>query len=233
MARVHRNGLPLAALLDYVLAYLRRALALGMAPSEARSLGLSRLLTYVSTEVGDTGRAAAQAAMIADTAVARYERTVRLPACGRCVILAGRLYRYSEGFAGHPRCDCQMRPVTRAQWETENRTNTPTALFTRMSTAQRDKAFGKGDAAAIRAGADMARVVNARRSGAVYVSGGQEFTREATPVRGVGRQLGDLTAQGGRYRSTGVKRSTAAQLVTASLERDELIEHLRRFGYLR
>lgn len=227
------SGLPLGVLADYGMRHYRRALAAGMAPSEARAMGLSRLLTYTSTEVADTARTAAQVAMITEPAVAGYERIVRLPACGRCVILAGRLYRYSDGFLRHPRCDCQMRPVTRAQWETENRSNTPAALFARMTPAQQDKAFGRGDAEAIRAGADMGRVVNARRNNAVYVAGGAEFTREATTSRGVGRQLGDLTKRGGRYRTSGVARPTAAQLVTTSGDRAELLAGLQRFGYLR
>jgi hypothetical protein len=214
------NGLTLAALLDNARAYLRRALAADVAPSEARALALSRALTYVATEVADAGRLAVQAAMIAEPAVAGYERVVRLPACGRCLILAGRLYRHSEGFLRHPRCDCGMRPVTAEQWRTTNPGNAPQELFARMSRAQQDKAFGRADAAAIRAGADMARVVNARRPRAVYVAGGREFTREATTARGLGRQLG------------GRARPTAAQIVNSTDDRDELAELLRRFGYL-
>lgn len=227
------SGMPLGVLADCGLRYYRRALVAGVPPSEARAIGLSRLLTYTSTEVADAGRIAAQVAMIAEPEVAGYERIVRLPACGRCLILAGRLYRYSEGFLRHPRCDCRMRPVTREQWEHENRTNTPAALFARMTTAQQDKAFGKGDAAAIRAGADMARVVNTRRDGAVYVAGGQEFARKASTLRGAGRQPGDLTTRGYRYRTSGINRPTAAQLVNAATDRAEQIAALHRFGYLR
>ncbi|WP_051386166.1 hypothetical protein [Actinokineospora inagensis] len=227
------NGLPLRVLFDQVLAWLRRALAMDMPASDARTLALSRLLTYVSTEVGDTSRAAIQAAMITEPRVVGYERVVRLPACGRCVILAGRLYRYSDGFLRHPRCDCGMRPVTREQWGNDERGNSPTALFDRMSIAEQDKAFGKAGAAAIRAGADMARVVNARRKGAVYVAGGREFTREATSVRGVGRQLGDtMTRPGSRYRSSGIARPTAAQLVRSSHDRTELITALTKYEYI-
>ncbi|HVK26665.1 MAG TPA: hypothetical protein VM677_35400 [Actinokineospora sp.] len=197
------SGLLLGVLADYGLRHYQRALAAGMPPSEARAIGLSRLLTYTATEVADTGRAAVQVAMIAEPAVAGYERIVRLPACGRCLILAGRLYRYSDGFARHPRCDCLMRPVTRDQWENTNPGNTPAALFARMSRAQQDKAFGAGDAEAIRAGADMARVVNVHRG---------------VTVAGARRQSG---------------RPTAAQLVTASTDRADLLAELQRFGYLR
>ncbi|GHH59656.1 hypothetical protein [Lentzea cavernae] len=102
-----------------------------------------------------------------------------------------------------------------------------------MTTAQQNKAFGPGDAEAIRAGADISRTVNARRRNAVYVAGGHEYTLDATTVRGVGRQLGDLAKQGRRFSSTRTPRPTAAQLVNTARDRDELINQLRRFGYLR
>jgi hypothetical protein len=227
------NGLPLAALFDFAFGVFRRALALGVPASEARALGLSRLLTYAATEISDTFRLAVTAASVADPRIVGYERTVHLPACGRCIPLAGRLYRFSTGFDRHPQCDCGMRPVTRAQWES-HRDNNPRALFAAMTRAQQNKAFGTDDAAAIRAGADISRVVNARRRGALSVAGGHEYTRDSTTVRGAGRQMGELARQpGDRYRSTHTARPTAAQLVNTARDEAELAELLRRFGYLR
>ncbi|MEV4312995.1 hypothetical protein [Actinocrispum sp. NPDC049592] len=227
------NGLPLAALFDLAFGAYRRALALGVPESEASAIGLSRLLTYTATEISDTARLAVTAASVADPRIAGYERIVHLPACGRCILLAGRLYRFSTGFARHPRCDCGMRPVTRTQWES-HRDNNPRALFAGMTHAEQDKAFGKGDAAAIRAGADIARVVNARRPGALYVAGGHEYTRDSVTVRGAGREMGELARQrGDRYRSTRTARPTAAQLVNSARDEIELADLLRRFGYLR
>ena len=108
------------------------------------------------------------------------------------------------------------------------------ALFDAMTPAQQNEAFGVGAADAIRAGADISRVVNARRRNAVYVAGGHEYTREATTVRGIGRQLGELGRQPGRrYSSARTPRPTAAQLVNTARDRDELITQLRWFGYLR
>lgn len=232
------TGLPLAVLADFAYAYYRRAALLDVPPSEARMLGLRRLLRYVATETADAGRLATTAAAIVEPESAGYERIVHLPACGRCIQLAGRLYRYSTGFLRHPNCDCSMRPVTRAQWRTRRLDNTPRALVNRMSAAEQDKAFGKGDAAAIRAGSDISRVVNARRAGAVYTAGGHEYTHEAVTVRGLcealAGQLGGVAKRrGGRYRSTGVARPTAAQLVNTASDRTQLIEQLHRFGYLR
>jgi hypothetical protein len=227
------TGLPLAALMDFAYRHYQRTLALGVAPSEARTMGLARLLRYVATETADAGRLATTAAAVFEPHVAGYERVVHLPACGRCIQLAGRLYRHSTGFLRHPNCDCTMHPVTRNQWRTGRPTNTPRALFNRMTTAQQDKAFGKDAATAIRAGADISRVVNARRHGAVSTAGGHEYTHEATTVRGVGGQLGDLAKRGRRYRTTGTARPTPAQLVNTARDEAELRELLHRFGYLR
>jgi hypothetical protein len=227
------NGLLLGALMDFAFGYYRRARLADVPDTDARALGLARLLTYVSTETADTGRLALHVGAVVEPDIAGYERVVHLPACGRCILLSGRLYRYSTGFLRHPRCDCSMRPVTSEQWREGGSSRSPQALFHGMTSAQQDKAFGKGEAAAIRAGADIGRVVNARRRGQVYVAGGFEFTREATTSRGVGRQLGELAKNGGRYRRSQVLRPTAAQLVNAVGEdQQELIRQLRRFGYL-
>jgi hypothetical protein len=127
-----------------------------------------------------------------------------------------------------------MKAVTRDQRRTTQPDNHPRALFDRMTTAQQDMAFGKGDTAAIRAGADISRVVNERRAGGGYLAGGHEYTREATTVRGVGHRLGDLhTRPGGRYRTSGVDRPTAAQLVNTATDEAELIVQLRRYVYVR
>ncbi|MCX2950851.1 hypothetical protein [Lentzea sp. NEAU-D7] len=227
------NGMPLSALVDFALRRYRLALLAGVPPSEAHALGLAKLLTYVTTEAADAGRLARHTAAILEPELAGYERVVTLPACGRCILLAGRLYSFSTGFERHPTCDCDMKPVTHDQWHNDRPSNTPRGLFESMTPAQQNKAFGPGDAEAIRAGADISRTVNARRKNAVYVAGGHEYTLDATTVRGHGRQLGELGKQGGRYSRSRVPRPTAAQLVNTARDRDELIRQLGRFGYVR
>ena len=80
------------------------------APSEAHALGLAKLLTYVTTETAGAGRLARHTTAILEPELAGHERVVTLPAYGRCMLLAGRLYAFSTGFLRHPRCDCDMRP---------------------------------------------------------------------------------------------------------------------------
>src|SRR5207248_2991250 len=97
-------------------------------------------------------------------------------------------------------------------------------------------AFGKAGAEAIRAGADVGQVVNARRG--LYTAGGRQHTREGMTARGTtGRRLGELAKQpGSRYRASQTGRPTPAQLLADAqhhrLTRAELVEALRRFGYL-
>ncbi|MFI8830540.1 hypothetical protein ACIGPN_05880 [Streptomyces afghaniensis] len=133
----------------------------GMGARAAMARGAAFLDMIVRTVVSDTGRQADQAAMVANRNVRAYVRVVELPACSRCLILAGREYGVSSGFLRHPRCDCTMEPVTRK--------NRPTpldaeSLFENMSPAQRRKVFGEAGTQAIEDGARISSVVNARKS---------------------------------------------------------------------
>lgn len=133
----------------------------GFSPRAAMARGAAFLSMAVRTVVADTGRQADQAAMVANKGVRAYVRVVELPACSRCIILAGREYSVSSGFLRHPRCDCTMEPVTRR--------NRPTPLDAEdlvgsMSPELRRKTFGEAGAKAIQDGARIHTVVNARKS---------------------------------------------------------------------
>ncbi|KOG22134.1 hypothetical protein ADK36_13720 [Streptomyces viridochromogenes] len=138
-----------------------RSRSAGQSPQTAMARGAAFLDMVVRTIVSDTGRQADQAAMVANRRVVAYVRVVELPACSRCIILAGREYGVSTGFLRHPRCDCTMEPVTR-----RNRPMPLDAeeLFESMTPAQRRKAFGEAGTKAIEDGARISSVVNARKS---------------------------------------------------------------------
>ncbi|WP_181771277.1 VG15 protein [Amycolatopsis pittospori] len=233
-AGVTTTGLPLASLADLLFVRLLADIGAGMSTADALLSGLRRALTYTATEITDAGRTATHVQLIADTRAAGYERVVRLPACDRCIILAGRLYRYSQGFRRHPRCDCTMTPVTREQWREENLANHPRALFDAMTEHDQNSRFGAGNAAAIRAGADLSQVVNARR--AAMPIAGRWTTTQGISSRGLaGIRMGQLRTQPGhRYRMSQFARPTAGQLIGdfSGASRPELIAALRRYGYL-
>jgi hypothetical protein len=105
------DGRGLASLLAEPLITVKTGLKARTAPDRALASGGTQLEMLAQTTVQDTGRAAVSAGMIARPHVKGYVRVLTLPSCTRCVILAGRVYRYSTGFQRHPRDDCRSLPV--------------------------------------------------------------------------------------------------------------------------
>lgn len=101
---------------------------------------------------------------------------VNPPCCARCGILAGRFFRWNQGFQRHPRCDCRHIPT--AEDRVGDVRTDPAALFNSGQITGVTKAEQK----AITAGADVNRVINARRS--LYMdTAGRRLTREAARGR--------------------------------------------------
>lgn len=210
------DGRPLASLLQEPVIAVKKALGAGQPLDEALGRGLVRLTMSSTTEVADAGRLATGAAITARPKVHGYVRVVNAPACGRCVVLAGRTYRWSQGFQRHPRCDCTMQPVDSPDAEAAR---SPRDLFDAMDSSEQDRAFTVAGAKAVRDGADISRVVNARRG--MYEAGDRSLTTEATTRRGrlPGQAAGARLTPKQIYREVGDDRAEAIRL-------------LRRFGYL-
>lgn len=133
----------------------------GMAESDALLSAAWQLVQAAQTEAVDAGRGAVQVAMAGDRSVGGYRRALRLPSCSRCIVLAGKWFRWNHGFLRHPRCDCIHVPAAEAGDLSDAMVN-PQAAFDSMSKKEQDRTFGVG-ARAIRDGADIGQVVNARR----------------------------------------------------------------------
>lgn len=149
--------------------------------------GRESLRTLVRTEVYDTGRDAVSVAMGLEERVTGYTRQVTLPACGRCILLAGKFYRRNAGFDRHPACDCTHAIATQviAPGEVDQ---DPRRLFDGMTTEQQDRAFGQVNAEVIRRGGDIGQVVNARRG--MATAGSNWTTEGATSRSAYGRSRG-------------------------------------------
>ncbi|MEU7044941.1 hypothetical protein AB0A77_28335 [Streptomyces varsoviensis] len=193
------------------------------------------VLLMGASEVADAGRGADMAAMAATPRVKGYVRVVGAGACSRCAILAGRWYRYNASFKRHKRCQCTGVPAGEARasrgggWRTD-----PQAYFRSLSPRDQDRLFGRAGAEAIRAGADIASVVNARR-GLHTVDFGRHgtvlATREGTTRRGYyGRLRRRLEEIEGR--KLGRLRLTPEAILRLAHSREELIRLLARNGYL-
>lgn len=209
LAGVASDGRDLAELLYQPAIHTLAAISAGRKPSEAMTVGATGLDMIVRTQIADAGRVAAGVAITARPQVTGYVRMLSLPSCSRCIILAGRFYRWSRGFARHPRCDCRHIPA--AEDTAEDLRTDPRKAFESLSPTEQEQAFGKSGAEAIRDGADIAQIVNARRG--IYTASGRAYTRS-----------------GG---TSSRRRLMPEQIyLEANGNRDEAIRLLRLHGYL-
>lgn len=214
-AGIASDGRNLDTLLFQPVITTKTALAAGYPAGRATTSGLAALQMIVGTQVADAGRVADQVAMVARNS-GGYTRMVVGRTCDRCVVLAGRWYRWNASFDRHPKCDCVGIPA--AEDTADNLTTDPGKYFRSLSAADQDKVFGKANAQAIRDGADISQVVNAHSKGSVYSAGGHTYTRESTTKRGV---------------LPGERRLMPESIYKlAEGDRARAIELLRRYGYL-
>lgn len=129
-------------------------IAQGYEREDALKSGGQRLLALGDTLTRDVGREALQADSILEPHCVGYERVVPLPACSRCLLLAGKFFKDNQGFPRHPACNCYHAPVYEADGKRYGGApdgHTPDELFERMSTAEQNAALGK-DADLVRSG---------------------------------------------------------------------------------
>lgn len=249
LSGVASDGLPLYTLLTQPAITAVTALDRGKSTREALAAGSATLEMMVRTQVADAGRVADGVALTARIRASGYVRMVVGATCSRCIILAGRWYRWNAGFQRHPRCDCIHIPA--AEDTADEIATDPKKVFESMTPEEQDRVFGKAGAQAIRDGANMSQVVNARRGMYTASVGRRQIlaTTEGTTVRGLfgGYEIGDdgrlrrrgepeleRRRSGSRFiRAARVPRLMPEQIyLEAKGDRAEAIRLLRRFGYL-
>lgn len=222
------------------------AIEAGGDPLVARALAWASvaesLAVATQTMVSDASRSAKSARMLArDTG---WVRVLTPPSCSRCAVLAGKWHRNATaGFQRHPRCDCTQIPVSDASDpEFAGAFFEARDYFDSLSTAEQDRVFTKAGAQAIRDGADVGQVVNARR-GMSTVNDKFGFrtqvTSEGTTKKGWARMyLGSnyqakLRKQpGSRYRRTDRRRLMPEEIYRmAGGDRDRSMSLLHANGY--
>lgn len=221
-AETAADGRPLETLLFQPAVTATRARREGRPRRESHILGYAQLDMIVRTEVADAGRVAT-GVQIAATPTLGYVRMLNPPSCSRCAILAGRIYRFNAGFARHPRCDCIHIPATEDQ--AGDLTTDPALYFASLSEAEQNRLFTRDGAQAIRDGANIGRVVNARRG--MATAGGR-----LTTGRAFGRDV-FLTSDRTRVRGSRRVRLMPEQIyIEAGGNRDEAIRLLNLHGYI-
>jgi hypothetical protein len=241
-ADVASDGRPLPTLLSWPTVTARRDIGRGMPQQRALRASQDQLRRMVATQVQDAGRVAQGAATAAAPQVGGYYRYLTAPSCSRCVVLAGRWYRWSSGFARHPRCDCVHVPAPDHSLDGDPRLVEPRGYFDSLTEAEQDAAFTAAGARAIRDGADVAQVVNARRGAAGMSTASRLTAAEQRALRGgpgralptrtnpFGRALATTTA--GRRPAGGGPRLMPEAIYALAVDREDATRLLRRNGFI-
>lgn len=211
LAGIAADGRSLGGLFEQVIVGMKTHLNQGVSPQEAMDAGLRQLQLMVETQILDAGRVADGIATVTQRRARGYVRVLTPPSCGRCAILAGRIYASERPFQRHPRCDC-MHVAVGDKAAGEAMATDVRSYFHSLSPQQQVKAFTKAGAEAIRDGADPARVVNARRG--MYAAGDQNLTF----TRALARR--------------GQLRPTPETIYRLGSDREEILRLLRRYGYI-
>jgi hypothetical protein len=236
LAGVASDGRPLTTLLYLPAITTYTAYATGLGAEASMLLGMNQMARMVSTQISDTSRAATSVAMTTHRKCIAYVRVVKLPACGRCIILAGKQYSYSTGFRRHPKCDCGMDPIDIERWG-----EVPSAkqLVAQMSREEQQRRLGKAAVDAIEGGADLEQLVNARRGMATMTVYGRQVkaTTEGITKRGIaGKRLGADAGfekiPGQRYRRSKTPRLMPEEILDLADDREHQLRLLKKHGYI-
>ncbi|MEU0659614.1 hypothetical protein [Streptomyces lavendulocolor] len=246
------DGRPLDSLLYLPVITTKQAVAVGAADVDAMMRGLNQMLRMSATQVADAGRTAVGAGIAGRRTIQGYIRIAAAPCCARCAILTGKEFGWNAGFQRHPRCDCIHMPATliarsqrqgaRTAPQQRGLVTDPQTYFNSLSRREQERLFTVAGARAIRDGADITSVVNARRG--MYTAGAYRHrvaaTREGTTTRGAfyrserARAVarGQVPANVGRAFQLRTPRLMPEEIYRLAASRDEAIAMLRRFGYL-
>lgn len=146
----------------------------------------------VASIVTDAARAAESVATTVRPNI-YHVRFLSPPSCGRCAILAGRVYRWSDGFQRHPGCDCSMIPTTVASPLVQD--------VDELVASGQVRGLSKADLQALKDGADLSQVVNVQSKKAGLLDAGHALTRGGRPT------------PAGIYRLAGNDRAAALALL--------------------
>lgn len=182
---------------------------------EALLVGGDWLERVTAGILADTTRAASQAAAAQRTEVTGYVRMVNPGACSRCVVLAGRFYRFNAGFSRHePTCRCTHIPAS--ENVAGDLLTSPDRYFESLSKDEQDRVFTQAGAEAIRMGADIGQVVNARRGmSTAQVAGRKRYVTTS-----------------GRGFSARNPRLMPETILAEAKSPEDALRLLKRFGYV-
>lgn len=221
------DGRPVDSLLYGGVIRAKGAVGAGMTSTAAVRSVDWWITTSTSTALSDTARQS-EALGMGVRPVSGYVRVLAPPSCSRCVVLAGKRYASNKGFQRHNRCDCYHIPASEAL--AGELTLDPAEYFDSLTAAEQDATFTKAGAEAIRNGADVGQVVNARRG--MNVSQSRRLVRDQY---GVYTTTSGTAAAARAARKAG--RPVPIRLMPESIaelahSKDDYLRLLRAYGYL-
>lgn len=237
LAGVASDGRRLATLLFQPAITTYTAFAAGMGEEAAALLGMNQMARMVGTQISDASRGSTQVAMTTHRRCIAYVRVVHLPACGRCIILAGRQYSHSTGFQRHPKCDCGMDPIDiDSQW---GDVPSPEQLVAQMSPQEQRRRLGAAAVEALANGADLSQVVNARKGMQTMTVYGRKVqaTTEGSTLRGIAgkrlaQEFGAQKLPGERYSRSRTPRLMPEEILRLATDREHQLRLLKKHGYI-
>ncbi len=231
---VASDGRTLDTLLREPLIRTKQLFGAGASSTEAMAGGLAMLERILATQIPDAARGATSVAITARPRVG-YVRMLSTPSCSRCAVLAGKWFRFNQGFQRHPRCDCRHIPATEdvaGDLTTDPRKAIEQGQVTGLS---------KADTRAILEDhADVGQVINARRGMTAAGTTTEGTTRRGFAGKRLGVQAADRSrAAGTRFgNATAVRARSAPRLMPERIyqiagdDRERAINLLRRNGFL-
>jgi hypothetical protein len=200
-----------------------------LAEEPAALTGTTRQLqASVQTAISDAGRASESLHITVRPQVG-YVRMLVPPSCSRCVVQAGKYFKWNAGFKRHPRCDCRHVPASEST-AGDMRVNAK-KYFRSLPKEQQDNTFGVSGAQAIRDGANITQVINAdqgMRAAQVY-GRNLTITDQGVTKRGFAGQV---------FRARNRNAANTPRLMPESIyqiaeDRNDAIRLLRLSGYVK
>lgn len=176
-AGVASDGRNLLSLLQQPAIKALVGIAGGYPPERALQIGGNSLMSIAGTMVMDAARASEHTAIAARPAITGYVRVLNPPSCARCAILAGKWYRWNQGFQRHPRCDCVHEPSQR----NDARPTQPKEYFDSLPRKLQERYFGKADSALIRSG-EVDLITQMSRKTNLYRKSGVSKATATSPI---------------------------------------------------
>lgn len=227
MAGWASDGRPLESLLFRPAGVALDLIGTGTAPPDALEAGRQSVERIARTQIADAGRVAAGVEVVARPRTG-WVRMLTPPSCDKCLILAGRFYRWSDGFERHPNDDCVSIPS--AENRADDARTDPDAYLKSLTLAEQDQVLGKANARAWRDGADLNQLVNAKRGMATSVGGVR--TPVLTPEGLQATTVGTTNRGFAGRRLRGTQRLVPESIYDIATDRADALRLLKLHGYI-